>query len=64
METISNETRNRKAAYYEPEDALSRWVAEYAEAHNITKEEVIALALFRLERERIYGEKNELHREV
>lgn len=64
MEQISNETRNRKAAAYKEKDALSRWVSEYAEAHNMTEEEVIALALFRLERERIYGEKNELHREV
>ena len=64
MNTISNETRNRKAEPYDEMGALKRWVAEYAEAHNMTEEQVVALALFRLEKERIDGEKNGLQREV
>lgn len=60
MVQISNETRSKKYSEYEEVDALNRWVTEYAEAHGMTKEEVIALALFRLERERINGEKDEL----
>ena len=57
IQTVSNVTRARKSEPYTEIGALKRWVSEYAEAHNMTEEEVVALALFRLERERIDIEK-------
>lgn len=49
MNTISNETRNRKSQFKTDLEAFADWVDEYAEAHGISVEETLNLALFRLE---------------
>ena len=46
---ISNEVRRAKAdTSLSDVERFDRWVSDYAEAHGKTKEEVVALALFRL----------------
>lgn len=55
--TISNKTRNKKSEVLNEQDSLKRWVKETAEATGRTEEEVVALALYRLERERLQKEK-------
>jgi hypothetical protein len=51
--TISNETRNMKNRGYDPEEALERWINEMMEVYNVSREEVVNLAIVKLERERI-----------
>ena len=51
--TISNETRNKKNLDYDPEEALERWINEMMEVYNVPREEVVNLAIVKLERERI-----------
>ena len=50
---ISNETRNKKNLGYDPEEALERWINEMMEVYNVPREEVVNLAIVKLERERI-----------
>lgn len=58
LKQISNETRQSKYTdNHDKEAAFMRWVTEYAEAHDMTEDEVLDLALFNLEQERI--KKNE-----
>ena len=49
MNTISNETRNRKSQFKTDLEAFADWVEEYAEANGMTVDDVLELALFRLE---------------
>jgi hypothetical protein len=51
--TISNETRSMKNRGYDPEEALERWINEMMEVYNVPREEVVNLAIVKLERERI-----------
>lgn len=53
MNTISNETRNMKNRGYNPEEALERWINEMMEVYQVPREEVVNLAIVKLERERI-----------
>jgi len=53
MNTISNETRNMKNRGYDPEEALERWINEMMEVYQVPREEVVNLAIVKLERERI-----------
>ena len=53
MNTISNATRNEKNRDYDPEEALERWINEMMEVYNVPREEVVNLAIVKLERERI-----------
>lgn len=53
MNTISNETRNEKNRDYDPEEALERWINEMTEVYGVPREEVVNLAIVKLERERI-----------
>jgi hypothetical protein len=38
---------------YDPEEALERWINEMMEVYNVPREEVVNLAIVKLERERI-----------
>ena len=50
MNTLTNEIRNSKATYSNDQVwAFSRWVEEYAFAHNMTIEDTLNLALFKKE---------------
>ena len=51
--TISNATRNEKNRGYDPEEALERWINEMMEVYNVPREEIVNLAIVKLERERI-----------
>lgn len=51
--TISNETRNKKNLGYDQEEALERWINEMMEVYQVPREEVVNLAIVKLERERI-----------
>jgi hypothetical protein len=51
--TISNETRNKKNLGYDPEEALERWIDEMMEVYQVPREEIVNLAIVKLERERI-----------
>lgn len=53
MNTISNATRNEKNRDYDPEEALERWINEMTEVYGVPREEVVNLAIVKLERERI-----------
>ena len=55
LHQISVATRGRKNEPYTEEGAIERWVAEYAEAHEMSTEEVENLAIIKLENERIRG---------
>ncbi len=50
---ISVATRSRKSEPLKSKEAFQRWVSEYAEAYGMTEEEVVNLALFRMEKERL-----------
>lgn len=53
MNTISNATRNEKNRGYDPEEALERWINEMTEVYQVPREEIVNLAIVKLERERI-----------
>lgn len=58
--TISNATRNAKNEAYKEERALERWINEMSEAYGVPKEEIVNLAIVKLEKERINGKKDVL----
>lgn len=60
INTISNATRNAKNEAYKEERALERWINEMSEAYGVPKEEIVNLAIVKLEKERINGKKDVL----
>jgi hypothetical protein len=60
INTISNATRNAKNEAYDEERALERWINEMSEAYGVPKEEIVNLAIVKLEKERINGKKDVL----
>ena len=51
--SISNETRSSKGNRGTAIEQFARWVKEYAEAHDMSVDDVLKLALFRLEQEEL-----------
>jgi hypothetical protein len=60
INTISNATRNCKNEAYDEERALERWINEMSEAYGVPKEEIVNLAIVKLEKERTNGKKDVL----
>lgn len=59
METLSNETRNKKAVFKNREEAFNDWINEWAEAIGRPVKEVAEFALIKLENEEINNVKKD-----